>query len=165
MIIDALQKMSEEMAAVRREDFETDEDYFAELKRIEDYWIKRINLQKDELNKAVNNNKILYDQDWNNYHIATGYKISDTDKFVTNFSDSILSSIMNAESTDALMSIINSATTNLVESLFEASKNFSKKTEEVMNEAGTSIKTFADDINKASENISVASKKIAQDIE
>jgi hypothetical protein len=33
--------------------------------------------QENELNKSVENNKDLYNQDWQNYSAITGYKISE----------------------------------------------------------------------------------------
>ena len=164
MIIDASQQMSEELATIRRQDYETEEEYQEALRRVEDYWMERIGRQKNELDKAVNNNKTLYDEDWTNYHNATGYKISDTDKFVTDFSDSMLSALMGVESSGALMNIISNATAGLIEDLLEASKEFGRRTEEIMNEAGTSVKDFAGDVDEASKNIADASKKAADSV-
>jgi hypothetical protein len=80
-------------------------------------------LQEEELNKAVANNKELYDTDWTNYHNAVDYKISDTEEFATKFSDTLLGTLMNSESdTSNFTNILTDATSTLMNELYGAAE-------------------------------------------
>jgi hypothetical protein len=51
-----------------------------------------------EMQKALDNNKALYEQDWQNYSAATGYKISDDEKFAMSYKDTVLGTLFGSES-------------------------------------------------------------------
>jgi len=40
---------------------------------------------------AIDNNKVLYDEDWAAYSAATGYKISEDERFIDDFKETTLS--------------------------------------------------------------------------
>jgi len=146
-LIDTSQEMQEALAAIRVEDYASIEEYYEEVERIQEQYQEEIAMQEAELQKAVDNNKELYDTDWTNYHNATGYKISDTEEFVTKFSDSLLGTLMNSESaTVDFGTILGEATDNLVNELYLAAENYYANLANIMAAAGTSTDGFAEDL-------------------
>ena len=47
----------------------------------------------DTFNKAIQNNHVLYEQDWTNYSKATGYKLGENEKFKDSFNETVLGTI------------------------------------------------------------------------
>jgi hypothetical protein len=113
--------MQEALAAIRIEDYASIEEYYAEVERVQKQYQDELAMQEAELNKAISNNKTLYEEDWTNYHNATGYKISDTQDFATAFKDTMLGTLMGSEEdTFNFTSIIGSAVSSLTTGLMEA---------------------------------------------
>lgn len=150
-LISTSKDMEEALAAIRIQDFASIDDYYAEVERVQKQYQEEMDMQQNELQKAIDNNKELYDTDWTNYHEATGYKISDTEDFVTSFKDSLLGTLMDSESDAAnFTDIIGDSVYNLTLGLMQAAETYYKNIEDAMNAAGTSTGDFAED---ASENI------------
>jgi hypothetical protein len=101
--------------------------------------------QEAELNKAIANNKELYDTDWKNYSEATGYKISKAEEFATKFSDTLLGSLVGSEEvTSNFAAIVGEATDSLVQGLANAAATYYTNLNTAMEAAGTSTSEFAD---------------------
>lgn len=150
-LISTSKDMQEALAAIRIQDYANIDDYYAEVERVQNKYQEQMDMQQNELQKAIDNNKELYDTDWTNYHNATGYKISDTEDFVTSFKDSLLGTLMDSESDAAnFTDIIGDSVYNLTLGLMQAAETYYKNIEDAMNAAGTSTGDFAED---ASENI------------
>jgi hypothetical protein len=114
-LISTSQEMQEALAAIRIQDYANINDYYAEVERVQKQYQDELAMQEAELNKAIGNNKELYDTDWTNYHNATGYKISDTKDFATAFRDTLLGTLMDSESdTSNFSTIIGTSVDTLV---------------------------------------------------
>ena len=162
-LIQTSQEMQEALAAIRIQDYASIDDYYAEVERVQKQYQDKLEQQENELQKAIDNNKELYDSDWKNYHEATGYKISDTEKFVTSFKDSLLGGILGSDSDSADFSnLIGGAVDNLVKDLMTGAEEYYKNLEEVMNSAGTSTGDFADDIGTSIDEVVDKSTQGAQ---
>lgn len=165
-LIETSQEMQEALAAIRVEDYASIEEYYEEVERIQEQYQEEIAMQEAELQKAVDNNKELYDTDWTNYHNATGYKISDTEEFVTKFSDSLLGTLMNSESaTVDFGTILGEATDNLVNELYLAAENYYTNLANIMAAAGTSTDGFAADLAENVDQIKADSEEAAIAVE
>lgn len=150
-LISTSKDMEEALAAIRIQDYASIDDYYAEVERVQNQYQEQMDMQQNELQKAIDNNKELYDTDWTNYHNATGYKISDTEDFVTSFKDSLLGTLMDSKSDTAnFTDIIGDSVYNLTLGLMQAAETYYKNIEDAMNAAGTSTGNFAED---AGENI------------
>ena len=144
-LISTSQEMAEAIAAVRVEDYANIEDYYAEIARIETSYQEQLNAQEAELQKAIDNNKVLYEQDWMNYSTATGYKITEAENFAQAFSDTLLGSLVGSEEATAnFTNIVGAATDALVQGLADAAANYYTNLNSAMTAAGTSTSEFAD---------------------
>ena len=149
-LISTSKEMQEAIAAIRIQDYANIDDYYAAVKKVQDQYEEEMNTQQNELQKAIDNNKELYNTDWQNYHDATGYKISDLENFATTFKDTLLGTLLNSESDTAnFTDILKNSVDGLTEGLLEASRQYYLNLEEAMNAAGTSTKQFADDASQA----------------
>ena len=158
-LINTSQEMAEALAAIRVEDFASIDEYYAEVERVQAQYQEEIAMQEAELQKAIDNNKELYDTDWTNYHNAIGYKISDTEEFVTSFKDSLLGTLLDSESDTAnFASILGQATASLTTNLMEAAATYYQNLDSAMEAAGTTTEGFAEDTKANIEAIVTASQ-------
>lgn len=149
-LISTSKEMQEAIAAIRIQDYASIDDYYAAVKRVQDQYEEEMNMQQNELQKAIDNNKELYNIDWQNYHDTTGYKISDLENFATTFKDTLLGTLLDSESDTAnFTDILKNSVDGLTEGLLEASRQYYLNLEEAMNAAGTSTKQFATDASEA----------------
>lgn len=165
-LIDTSQEMADALAALRVQDFASLDDYYKEVQRVQDEYQERMAIQENELNKAIANNKDLYDQDWTNYHNATGYKISDTENFATAFKDTLLGILMDSDSDTAnFTDILGQSVQDLTAGLLGAAETYYRNLEEAMNAAGTSTGGFAEDAKQGIDEIVSKSDEGAQAVE
>lgn len=165
-LIDTSQEMADALAALRVQDFASLDDYYKEVQRVQDEYQERMALQENELNKAIANNKDLYDQDWTNYHNATGYKISDTENFATAFKDTLLGILVDSDSDTAnFTDILGQSVQDLTAGLLGAAETYYRNLEEAMNAAGTSTGGFAEDAKQGIDEIVSKSDEGAQAVE
>ena len=165
-LIETSQEMQEALAAIRIEDYASIEEYYEEVERVQEQYQEQLAMQEEELNKAVANNKELYDTDWTNYHNAVGYKISDTEEFATKFSDTLLGTLMNSESdTSNFTNILADATSTLMGELYGAAEQYYTNMAAAMEAAGTTTGTFADDLATNVDQIKEDSEEAATAVE
>lgn len=165
-LIETSQEMQEALAAIRIEDYASIEEYYEEVERVQEQYKEQLAMQEEELNKAVANNKELYDTDWTNYHNAVGYKISDTEEFATKFSDTLLGILMNSESdTSNFTNILADATSTLMGELYGAAEQYYTNMAAAMEAAGTTTGTFADDLATNVDQIKQDSEEAATAVE
>lgn len=165
-LINTSQEMADALAALRVEDFASLDDYYKEVERVQNLYQDRMALQEEELNKAIANNKELYDTDWTNYHNATGYKISDTENFATSFKDTLLGALMDSDTDSSnFTDLLGQSVQNLTAGLLGAAETYYKNLEEAMNAAGTSTSGFGEDVNEAIDQITAKSDEGAQAVE
>lgn len=165
-LIETSQEMAEALAELRVQDFASIDDYYAEVDRVEKYYQDQLKFQEGELNKAITNNKELYENDWTAYHTATGYKISDTEDFVTAFKDSMLGNLMNSESATAnFTDLIAGSVNTMTEQLLAAAKTYYDNVNTAMNAADTSVEDFGDDAAAAIDKVVTKSDEGAKAVE
>ena len=165
-LIETSQEMADALAALRIEDFASIDDYYAEVERIQKQYQDEMALQEAELQKAVANNKILYDEDMRNYEIATGGKYRLAQEFATAFKDTLLGNLMDSESnTVNYTDLISEATTALTSSLLQAAETYYINLENAMNAADTTTEDFAADTAENIDKIVEASKDGAEAID
>lgn len=165
-LINTSQEMADALAALRVEDFASLDDYYKEVERVQNLYQDRMAAQEEELNKAIANNKELYDTDWMNYHNATGYKISDTENFATAFKDTLLGALMDSDTDSSnFTELLGQSVQNLTAGLLGAAETYYKNLEEAMNAAGTSTSGFGEDVNEAIDQITAKSDEGAQAVE
>ena len=159
-LISTSQEMAEALAAIRIQDFASIDEYYAEVERVQKQYQDELAMQQNELQKAIDNNKTLYDTDWTNYHNATGYKISDTQNFATTFKDTLLGALIGSEEDTAnFANIIGGAVDTLTTNLMIGAEQYYANLNSAMNEAGTSTNNFAEDTAKNIDEVVEKSKE------
>ena len=83
------------------------------------------------------------------YSNATGYKISDNEKWMDSFNETTLSMLTGYSSLGDYQNAFRDSSLLMYNSINDAASEFAANTETVMNAAGTSIETFAEDAKKA----------------
>lgn len=153
-LISTSQEMEEALAAVRVEDYASIEEYYKKLDEIQQYYLDRMTFMQGEMQKALDNNKALYEQDWQNYSNATGYKISDDEKFAMSYKDTVLGTLFGSESDivdfqQRVNEALGTSDSGLIGELLDAYLQWSENTDNAMIAAGTSSEGFADDMDQA----------------
>ena len=133
--------------------------------RIYDYYMGQNNYLTSQLNTALGNNANIYNQDWMNYSNATGYKISDNEKWMDSFNETTLSMLTGYSSLGDYQNAFRDNSLLMYNSINDAASEFAANTEIVMNAAGTSIETFAEDAEEAFKNFSVSTKEATDSID
>ena len=102
-------QMLNEIAAIDTTIYDTEEKYQAEVQRITDHYTTQMEYYNSEMNKVLDNNKILYEQDWTNFNKYTGYKISAEENYVTRWNQTILSQVTGFETQEEFYENFNKA--------------------------------------------------------
>ena len=133
--------------------------------RIYDYYMGQNNYLTSQLNNALGNNADIYNQDWMNYSNATGYKISDNEKWMDSFNETTLSMLTGYSSLGDYQNAFRDSSLLMYNSINDAASEFAANTEIVMNAAGTSIETFAKDAEEAFKNFTFSTKEATDSID
>lgn len=171
LIITAEQDCMEEIANLNINDFASKEEYYAACQEIANKYYDKIGYYMGEMGKALDNNKILYENDWTKYSEMTGYKISDNQNYVDSFNETALSTLTGFDTMEGFQQNFNDAIGapgqpgTLLGDLDLAYAEWEKNVEEVMNEAGTSVEDFAGLMEDEAERINDQSDSIAEETE
>ena len=147
-----------------RSKFASDEEYYAEVNRLTEYYTGQRNFYLDELNKSLNNNAEVYAQDWTRYSMLTGYKLSADEQYLDKFTETVYAQITGYESIAEAQVVFTEATSVMVQDLHEAFETWQLHVKDVMEKAGTSIETFGTDTERVLNNISTQSAQSAADV-
>lgn len=159
-LISTSKEMEDALAAIRIQDYASIDDYYAVVKKVQDQYQEQLENQQNELQKALDNNKQLYNEDWQNYHDATGYKISDLEDFATTFKDTMLGTLLGSESDTAnFTDLIKDSVYNLTLGLEQAAETYYANLEKAMQAAGTSTNGFAEDATEGIQQVVNASQQ------
>lgn len=159
-LISTSKEMEDALAAIRIQDYASIDDYYAAVKKVQDQYQEQLENQQNELQKALDNNKQLYNEDWQNYHDATGYKISDLEDFAITFKDTMLGTLLGSESDTAnFTDLIKDSVYNLTLGLEQAAETYYANLEKAMQAAGTSTNDFAEDATEGIQQIVNASQQ------
>lgn len=159
-LISTSKEMEDALAAIRIQDYASIDDYYAAVKKVQDQYQEQFENQQNELQKALDNNKQLYNEDWQNYHDATGYKISDLEDFATTFKDTMLGTLLGSESDTAnFTDLIKDSVYNLTLGLEQAAETYYANLEKAMQAAGTSTSGFAEDATEGIQQVVNASQQ------
>ena len=131
-----------------RAKFKSDEEYYAEVNRLTQYYTGQRNYYLDEMNKGITNNQETVNEDWKRYSDATGYKMSADKDYLDNFDETIYAQLTGYRSIEDAQNQFADATKVMVEDLRSAFKKWQDNTEEAMKAAGTSIADFGKTVNE-----------------
>ena len=161
-MIQTSQEMAEALASLRIEDYATEEEYHQARQKIMDDYNKKLAAQEAELNKAIANNKTLYDTDVQNWTYSTGQKQQASEDFITSYSESILGMLMGSQSeTSDFSNVIAAATDQLMQDLTKNAQLYWQNVESVMQAGEDSTEDFADKTKEELDKIKTAAQGAA----
>lgn len=153
------QKMLDELSNLNAADFESAEAYMAECQRITDYYSEKMNYFGSEMNKVMDNNKILYTEDWVAYSERTGYKISADENYVDSFNETVLSKLTGYQTMEDMQTNFNKLVygegngeeldpESLLGQLDTAYRTWEGDVNDVMTAAGTSTEDYGEQMHE-----------------
>ena len=154
--------MVEELNKLRAEDFATQEDYQAEVTRITEYYTGMRNYALDELNKAIDNSKDIYQSDWNEYNQKTGYKISKEADWRQAFKDTEYAMITGYEKIEDARSNFESNTNTMVGNLTKAFTNWELDIKKTFKLVEQDFDTFAKKDGPLDKKVNEITTKLSQ---
>lgn len=159
------QQMRDELAALSIQDFESEEAYYEERKRIQEKYSAQLAHREEELNKAIANNAALYDEDWANYSEMTGYKMSADQDWVDSFSETTLGGLIGSTSDISDYSILIADSTNKMnEALSAAASTYFVNADKALKTYGSSLKTFGSTVTTTTNGIISSSEKAVKEV-
>ena len=139
-IIQNAQEMTEALAAIDRTQFETEEEYLAEVNRITEYYLGRDRALREEMDIAMRNSGIVYQE-------------------------TILGQIEGSESLAAAQTALETNTANTVTEMGKAWTEWKTSTTTAMTETGTSSENFSQTVSDSMGEVGQASSTLAGEVE
>ena len=163
--LDAQKAMTEAIKSIDKTQFATEDAYKERIDQIREYYMDQQNYYYDEMAKALDNNKELYENDWLNYSNLTNYKISSDKEYVDNFAETTYAQIMGYSTIEEAQNNFIMATDIMVEEIIESYTLWLSNINEIMDLAGTSIDTFASDTENNLDRINTKTNEVADSID
>lgn len=157
-------ELTNALRALDRSKYASDEEYYAEVNRLQGYYAGQHTYYLDELNKGLNNNQLTYAQDWYQYSQYTGYKISADQDYIDSFNETVYSQLTGYNTIAEAQEAYLGGTQIMVNGLITAYKEWYANVETTMNNAGTSMKDFADDAEDAVDKVTTESQEAANEV-
>ena len=107
-IISIQTQFSNAMRDIYNDNSLSDAERVAKINEITDYYSQKLEFATGQYDTMINHNKLLYEEDWTNYSLSTGYKISANENFAISFNTSVLGTLM--EGTQSAQAIFNEFT-------------------------------------------------------
>ena len=131
----------------------TAEERMIKLNELNQYYDEKMKFYISEAELWEENSQRLYEEDWMNYASATGYKISEEDKWLDHWDETQLSILTGFTSLEEYHSNHNMNVSNLLLSSSDAFATWQANIEEAMNNAGTSMGTFQEDATEVLDKV------------
>lgn len=171
MLIQTQMEMNAKIEEITADETLSVEERYALIHEYTQYYMQKFNEYSSELGLVLDNNALLYEQDWTRYSELTGYKISADEEYVDKFNETVLSVVTGLGTMEEFNTNFQIATEAMLESLSDAFNSWSENVDSAMDAAGTSVETFADDmsnmvtdVTKDSEELELDFKDLASNI-
>ena len=150
-IIQAQQDMADAINDLDAASFASQEEYLAEVQRIRDAAMAKISQYRDQLAQTLDQQGILYEEDWKRYNELTGYRMARDDQWVDNWNETILAQETGFETLEDMFDQITGAIGGpdepgtYVGDITDAYAEMQASNERALNAAGTSMQTYEQD--------------------
>ena len=158
-ILQAEQDMTDAINDLDVTKFASKEAYLAEVQRIMDATIAKEQQYKDQLAQTLDQQGILYDEDWKRYNELTGYRMARDDQWVDNWDETILAQETGFDTLDEMFNELVNAIGgpdnpgSYVGNITDAYAEMQAANERALNAAGTSMQTYEQDVVNSVDNI------------
>ena len=160
-LVSTYQEMIDQMANLKIEDFATTEEYYAELERIQKVYQEQYNKQSAEMQKAIDNNQALYEEDIEKYSSF----VKDEMNLIVAYKDTILGQLTDSESEAVdFNSMLEPAVEAMLGGLKGAAETYFANLNATMEAAGTSTDSFSEDIQENITAIKTASEEATESV-
>ena len=137
----------------------TAEERMVKLNELNQYYDEKMKFYMSEAELWEENSQRLYEEDWMNYAAATGYKISSEEEWLDHWNETQLSILTGFGSLEEYQTNHNMNVANLLLSSSDAFATWHTNIETAMQNAGTPIADFEEDVTDALGTIAEESEK------
>ena len=128
--------------ALRREDYESEEEYNAAVDAIKQEYSKRYGYYIDEMNKALKNSSTVYEEDWLTYKKYSGEKITEDGKWRTQFTDTFTAQTTGYKDAESARSTFETNVSNMCTNLSGAFNTWKEDVSEAFKAVGKEYTDF-----------------------
>lgn len=164
-IIQTQAECAQALAAIKESDFNSYEEWRAAVDRTQAYYDQKMDFYYSQLDRALGNNRDLYENDWAAYSALTGYKISADENYVDKFTETNYSIITGFGSIEEAHVQWNNASYQLLNELSAAYMTWQAEVEATMGLAGSSVEGFADTMERETDKNVDNSRKTAEAVQ
>ena len=137
----------------------TAEERMVKLNELNQYYDEKMKFYMSEAELWEENSQRLYEEDWMNYAAATGYKISSEEEWLDHWNETQLSILTGFGSLEEYQTNHNMNVANLLLSSSDAFATWHTNIETAMQNAGTPIADFEEDVTDVLGTIAEESEK------
>lgn len=152
-IITLQSEMTSSIETIMNDETLSMEERMIKVDETSKYYSDLMDIYSSQLQIALGENGILYEQDWQRYSELTGYKISKEQDFIDKFGETKLAQLTGFRDLQDLTSNFKDATVPLYGELTDAIDQWRESTENAFNKAGTSMTNYSDTLTKEKEKI------------
>ena len=134
--------MTEELAGLREEDFNSYEEFEAEKNRILEYYRSNHAYILDEMNKALINSNTTYNEDWLNYEGYNDKKLIADSNWRTQFSDTFTAQTTGYTTVAGALAVFDETTAPLMDNIAQGYKDWKTAAEEAFEIVGQEFDKF-----------------------
>lgn len=157
---DSIITMQEEMSAKLQEIAEDDslsyEEKMAKMQEVTDYYSERIDYYSEQLGIVLDNNKSLYENDWQEYSEKTGYKISKDEDYIDSWGETTIAVQTGAETQEEYIANVKNgmqvACDDMQDALSDYQQAVRDATDEVIDGAAEQTEVLAETAEEAAED-------------
>lgn len=163
-IIQAQQNCADALANLRAEDYASYEEYQAAVEQIRSDYTERIQTLSQQMEKALDNNRNLYETDWTEYSKATGYKISADEEYIDKFEETVYSQLTGFQTMEEAQSAFVDAVNDASDAAAESWEDWYIRTNTALDDAGLSMQNFTDEVSDRVEELGEDAERAEEDI-
>lgn len=159
-IVNLPREYAEAMRAIANDMTLTEEERKKKMEELTEYYTEKYGWLTEQLGMALEDSKWLYDNDWKDYSKATGYKISDDQKWQDQFTETIWSQITGYQSLEDAQNTFKENATTMISSISSAFGQWNTDLQTAFKNMGISLDDFSKDGGTLDTKIQAIIKKL-----
>ena len=157
------QNVRDEIASLDITQFETEEDYLAEVDRIQKAALELQERYGQQFGNAFENNSSLYENEWRAYSEMTGYKISADEDYLDKFTETTYAVLTGFQTMAEAKDAFTNGLTDAIAAAVAAYETTAGMQEQAMVDGNTSMEKFARDAISTTEELTEESSELADE--
>ena len=159
------QNVRDEIASLDITQFATEEEYLAEVERIQTAALELQERMSQQMGNALGNNRDLYENEWTAYSQMTGYKISADEDYLDKFNETTYSVLTGFQSMNEAKDQFTASLAEAILGAIEAYRTTAAMQEIAMQDGGTTMADFAQDAIQSTEQVVEETQALATEAE